>query len=146
MRRVFPVALLGLLGMLAMVATGCRDEAKPKRQTGPNRASIGFIDLPAPQAIVGPMFNVAGWAIDESNVERVRIYLDDQLVATVPVTIMRPDVDRAFSLKVGAGTPHGFSVVIDAGSRAGYCTIRAEAIDGRGALTQFATTNIKIEP
>jgi hypothetical protein len=143
MRRIAAAALLGLI---ALIPAGCKNEAKPKRQMEPNRPSIGFIDLPAAQSVVGPLFTVAGWAIDDSGVDRVRIYLDDQLVATVPVTIVRPDVDRAFSVKAGAGTPHGFSIVIDAGSRAGYCTIRAEAIDGRGALTQFATTNVKIEP
>ncbi|SRR5258708_1995193 len=140
MRQLMAVALL------AACAAGCKGDVKPKRQAGDNPPSTGFIDLPAPESVVGPLFTVAGWALDESGVERVRIYLDDQLVATVPVTIMRPDVDRAFSPKVGAGTPHGFSTVIDAGSRAGYCTIRAEALDGRGALTQFATTNVKIEP
>jgi Big-like domain-containing protein len=143
MRRLAAGALIGLL---ALIPAGCKNEAKPKRQTEPNPPSIGFIDSPAPESVVGPLFTVAGWALDESGVDRVRIYLDDQLVATAPLTVMRPDVDRAFSPKTGAGTPHGFSLVIDAGSRAGYCTIRAEAIDGRGALTQFATTNVKIEP
>jgi hypothetical protein len=135
-----------LIGLLAVVPAGCGNEAKPKRQAEHNPPSTGFIDQPAPESVVGPLCTVAGWVLDESGVDRVRIYLDDQLVATVPVTFMRPDVDRRFSPKVGAGTPHGFGTVIDAGSRAGYCTIRAEALDGRGALTQFATTNVKIEP
>ena len=135
-----------LLAALVAVSAGCREEARPRRQTEPNRASIGFIDQPGAEATVGPIFTVTGWAIDESNVDRVRFYLDDRLVATTPVTVLRPDVDRAYSLATGAGTPHGFIVLIDAGSRAGYCTIRAEAIDGRGAVTQIAATNIKIEP
>ena len=134
------------IALLVVVSAGCTDEVRIKRQTAPNRASIGFIDQPVAESVVGPIFTVTGWAIDESNVERVRFYLDDQLVVTAPITVMRPDVDRAFSLKAGVGTPHGFSVVIDAGSRAGYCTIRAEAIDGRGAPTHIATANIRIEP
>ena len=134
------------LTLLALLPAGCSHDTGPKRQREPNRASMGFIDQPAAEAVVGPIFTVAGWAIDESGVERVRLYLDDQLVATVPITIPRPDVDRAMSVRVGAGTPHGFSVMIDAGSRAGYYTIRAEAIDGKGAISQIATANIRIEP
>ena len=38
------------------------------------------------------------------------------------------------------------ATVVDAGSRAGYCTIRIEALDAKGGLTQVATANIKIEP
>ena len=118
----------------------------PKRQTDRNPPSVGFIDAPAAKAVVGPIFSVAGWALDESRVKQVRVYLDDQLVATLPLTVMRPDVEKAFDVRFGGGTPHGFTALIDAGSRKGYCTIRFEALDGRGALTQFATTTVKIEP
>jgi Bacterial Ig domain len=133
--------------LAAALLAGCSEEPRAKRQTEPNRASVGFIDQPAADAVVGPLFTVSGWAVDESGVSRVRIYLDDQLVATVPVTAPRPDVDRALSLKpaTGAGMPHGFTVVVDAGSRSGYCTVRVEAIDGRGGLTHLTSANIRIE-
>lgn len=132
---------------LILLLAGCGGDPKPKRQTDRNLPSIGFIDAPAREATVGPMFVVSGWAIDnDAAVERVRLYLDDQLVATVPLTVMRPDVEAAFHLKLGAGTPHGFSWVVDAGSRAGYCTVRLEVLDAKGGLTQVATTNVKIEP
>jgi len=133
---------------LLVVLAGCSGGGpQPKRQTEPNRPSIGFIDAPQNNAIVGPMFVVAGWALDpDAPVERVRIYLDDQLVATVPLTIQRPDVERAYRPKVGAGAPHGFSAVIDAGSRAGFTSVRVEALDAKGGLTHVANTSVKIEP
>lgn len=140
MKRWIAVALL------AGCAAGCKADVKPKRQTARNLPTIGFIDSPAAEATVGPMFVVAGWALDDSGVERVRVYLDDELVTDVTLTVMRPDVEKQFPPRVGAGTPHGFTTMVDAGSRAGYCTIRVEALDGLGALTQFATTNIRIEP
>ena len=71
-------------------------------------------------------------------------YLDDQIVTTSTLTVMRPDVEKAFPTKVGAGTPHGFTTVVDAGSRAGYHPIRVEALDAKGALTQFATRTVKV--
>jgi hypothetical protein len=132
---------------LLVVLTGCSGgDAKPKRQREANRPSMGFIDMPVAQSTVGPIFTVSGWVIDESLVDKVRIYLDDELVATVGVEIMRPDVDQAFPNRAQQGKPHGYLAIIDAGTRAGYCTIRTEAIDGRGGMTQFATTSVKIEP
>jgi hypothetical protein len=141
MRRVIAIALL------AACVAGCDREPRPKRQTERNLPSIGFIDAPAPQSTVGPLFQVSGWALDsDALIERVRIYLDDDMVATVPLTILRPDVEKAFPMRMGTGTPHGFTTLVDVGSRTGYCTIRVEAVDGRGGLTQFASTTVKIEP
>ena len=132
---------------LLVVLAGCSGGPQPKRQTGPNRPSIGFIDSPQANAIVGPMFAVAGWAIDpDAPVERIRIYLDDELVATVPLTVLRPDVEQLYNVTIGAGTPHGFGAVIDAGSRAGFTSVRIEALDAKGGLTHLANTSVKIEP
>ena len=142
MRRRIAIALLVLLPAIA----GCDGKAKPQRQPAKNPPTIGFVDAPADQATVGPSFTVAGWALDESAVDRVRVYLDDELVANVPLSVMRPDVEQAFRVSFGIGTPHGFTAAVDAGSRKGYCTIRFEALDGRGALTQFATRSVRIEP
>lgn len=132
--------------VLVLLAGGCAEQSRPQRQAGANPGSMGFIDSPKAEAVVGPIFSVAGWAIDESGVELVRIYLDDAIVATAPITIPRPDVDAAYAARTQIGTPHGFSVVVDAGTRAGFHTIRIEALDKRGALTQIATANIRIEP
>ena len=107
---------------------------------------MGAIDSPAANSAVGPLFTVAGWAADESGVDRVRIYLDDQIIATVPVTIPRPDVDAAFPRFKATGPLHGFQVSVDAGARAGYRTVREEVLDTRGALTYVASVTVKIEP
>jgi len=131
---------------VAMLAAACEHEPATKRQREPNPPSIGFLDTPAAESSVGPVFMVAGWAADESGVDRVRIYLDDEPVATVPVTIARPDVDRAYPKYASTGPVHGFGTAIDAGSRAGYCTVRLEVLDKRGGLTQVAHANVKIEP
>lgn len=133
--------------VVAAMVTGCNQEQdKPRRQKERNPASIGFVDAPKAQSVVGPTFPVAGWVLDESGVTRVRVFLDDQMVADGPLTVMRPDVETAYKVSFGLGTPHGFTFPVDAGTRKGYCTIRFEALDARGAVTQFATTTVRIEP
>lgn len=143
--RVRPGRLL-MFAVAALCAASCAREPEVRRQTERNPPTLGFIDAPAAGAVLGPTFIAAGWALDESSVERVRIYLDDQMVASVPLTVMRPDVEQRKNVTFGAGRPHGFSVAIDAGTRKGYCTIRFEALDGLGALTEFARVQVRIEP
>jgi len=137
---------LVILTLAGLSAAGCSGEPEARRQTAKNPPTIGFVDAPAAGSVLGPKFVTSGWALDESNVERVRIYLDDQMVANVPLAVMRPDVEKAYQVSFGIGQPHGFSVAIDSGTRKGYCTMRFEALDGRGALTQFATVQVRIEP
>jgi hypothetical protein len=133
---------------LCLLAGACsaetaRDDA-PKRQHERNPASIGFIDIPKDGATVEPTVRVSGWAADESGVKAVRIYFDDELMATVPLVTPRPDVNTTYPKYAKPDAIHGFESLIDAGAHAGYTTIRAEAIDGKGALTQFYTVNVRI--
>jgi hypothetical protein len=132
------------LSMATLALGACDREPAVRRQTTPNPPSIGHVDIPAPDSSVEPVFTVTGWAADESGISHVRIYLDDELVATFPPSIARPDVDLAFPGVASSGPRHGFTATIDAESRTGDCTIRAEALDRRGALTRFATVTVRI--
>lgn len=130
--------------LLCVVTLAC-DKPAPRR-AAPNHGLIGFIDSPAAGSTVGPVFLVAGWAVGREGVERVRIYLDDELVATTPITVPRPDIDREYPRYASTGPNHGFGTTVDAGSRAGYRTIRVEAVDKRGSAVHVASANVKIEP
>jgi hypothetical protein len=133
--------------LLCAVTLACdAPGAHPPRRLASKGAAVGIIDLPAPNSTVGPVFHVAGWAAGSNGVDRVRIYLDDGLVATVPITIARPDIHKEFPQFASSGPLHGFGATVDAGSRAGYCTIRIEAMDKSGAARYVASVNVKIEP
>jgi hypothetical protein len=128
---------------------GCReDPGRPRRQDPvvPNPVTYGFIDIPAPNAVVGPVITVTGWAADESGIAWVRIYADDRIIERIPLTVPRPDVEREFPQFTKPGALHGWQATIDFGEQVGYCVIRAEALDGRGALTRFASVTVKINP
>ena len=133
---------------LLLLAVSCsternRDNA-PRRQRESNPPSMGFIDIPANGATVDPKVRVSGWAADESGIKVVRIYFDDELMVSVPLVTPRPDINKAFPKFAKPDMIHGFEAIIDAGAHAGYTTIRAEAIDGKGGMTQIYTVTVKI--
>jgi hypothetical protein len=136
---------------IALSATlgACREEPpRPRRQdpSVPNPVTYGFIDIPAPNAVGGPVIQVSGWAADESGVEWIRLYADGQVIEHITLTIPRPDVEQEFPQFTKPGALHGWHATIDFGDQVGYRTIRAEALDGRGALTRFAAVTVKILP
>ena len=136
-----------VLTVLVCAMVACSREAPPdapKRQRGANPASVGFIDIPADGATVDPYLRVTGWAVDESGVTGVRIYFDDDLMVTAPVVTKRPDINEKYAKFAKPDALHGFEAMIDAGSHVGYTTIRAVAIDGKGAQSQIRTVTVKI--
>lgn len=140
------IARVSFIAVLVAMLGCDRGPATPRRDRTPNHGLIGFIDAPAANSTVGPVFNVTGWAVGREGVAQVRIYLDADLMLTVPLTAPRPDIDRAYPRYAATGPLHGFGATIDAGSRAGYRTLRIEAIDRRGATAHVASASVKIEP
>ena len=139
MRVTAFVALLALVSSIA-----CKQPA-PKRALS-HHGLIGFIDAPAPEGTVGPVFMVAGWVLGRLGVERVRVYLDDEIVATGPVNVPRPDLYKQFPQYAGTGPNHGFMLNIDVGTRSGYRVLRIEAQDRAGGRAHVASINVRIEP
>jgi hypothetical protein len=137
----------GIAGALCLLAVACSTPGRengPKRQREANPGSMGFIDIPANGATVDPTVRVSGWAVDESGIKVVRIYFDDELMVSVPLVTPRPDINKAFPKYAKPDMIHGFEALIDAGAHGGYTVIRAEAIDGKGALSPLYSITVKI--
>lgn len=142
MRTIAPLPLIALMSLCAALA--CEKPAPKRTLTYHNL--IGFVDSPAAEGTVGPVFLVAGWALGRQGVDRVRIYLDDEMVGNAEINVPRPDLDKQFPQYAGSGPNHGFTVNVDAGTRSGYRALRIEAIDRAGARAHVASINVKIEP
>ena len=142
------VMLRAMAAALCLLAVACSTDASrengPLRQRETNPRSIGFIDIPANGATVDPTVRVSGWAADESGIKVVRIYFDDELMVAVPLVTPRPDINKAYPKFAKPDMIHGFEALIEAGAHAGYTTIRAEAIDGKGGLTPLYSVTVKI--
>ena len=137
-----------VLAVVLCLLAGCSEKpARPdaaKRQREANPPSTGFIDIPADGATVDPYVRVSGWAVDESGVTGVRIYFDDELMVTAPMVTKRPDINDQYVRFAKPDALHGFEALVDAGAHVGYTTIRAVAIDGKGAQSQIRTVTVKI--
>jgi hypothetical protein len=135
------------IAVFCLALTGCGGEGRsdaPKRQREPNPRSIGAIDIPANGATVDSPVRVSGWAVDESGVTGVRVFFDDELVATAPIGTPRPDIEQRFTQYSAPGAIHGFDSLIDARAHAGFTVVRAVAIDGKGAQTEISSITIRI--
>ena len=110
------------IALAALVAAACTEEPKPRRQdpSVPNPPSRGFIDSPVADQAVGPATVVSGWAIDESGVDRVRIWADDRLLATVPLTWRGRTWRPPTRPRRSPGAVHGWQASVDFGDTAGY--------------------------
>lgn len=135
---------VAVLGGFGAAAAPRLTRALLTRDTGPNAASIGYIDRPKVRTSVSSVFVVEGWAADEDGVVEVRIYVDADRAAVVRPSVARPDVDALFP-KV-ARERHGFGAELNVGSRTGWCVIRADVLDTRGAVTTVARARIAIDP
>ena len=138
-------AIAAILCLLPLACSTDRNRDNgPRHQREHNPPSIGFIDIPANGATVDPSVRVSGWAADESGIKAVRIYFDDELMVSVSLVTRRPDINAAFPKYAKPDMIHGFEAIIDAGAHAGYTTIRAEAIDGKGGQTPLHSVTVKI--
>ena len=144
-RHAVSAILVSLVAVIAGTTAAPRiSRALRTRDTGPNAASIGYIEWPKPRTSVSSVFAVEGWAADVDGVVEVRIYVDNDRAAVVRPSVARPDVDAQFPHV--ARERHGFGTELNVGSKTGPCFLRAEVLDTRGAVTTVARARIAIDP
>ncbi len=120
-----------------------------------NQAPFGFIDIPGPSGLEGAngSFPVAGWAIDDVDIDHVDFLVDGQIVAgsvgrgepsTAIYGTTRPDVAAAFP-DVPLALYSGFVANIDTSQFInGIHVISVRATDNEGASRQIGTRRVQI--
>jgi len=99
-----------------------------------NEPPFGFIDGPSDGAVVGRSVVVSGWALDDSEIWAIRLYVDGRLTADARLSVPRPDVAKAARQYARGTDIHGWMVPIDLGPEPGPRTVRVEAVDDRGTV------------
>jgi predicted amidohydrolase YtcJ len=84
----------------------------PTPTTDSDTIPFGYVDGPAPGESISGTFNVYGWALDDTPIERVEIYLDDQYIGDAVYGDPRPDVANDYPGREGAPN-FGYSFQLD---------------------------------
>ena len=120
-----------------------------------NQAPFGFIDIPGPSGLEGAngAFPVAGWAVDDIDIDHIDFLVDGQIVAgavgrgepsTATYGTTRPDVAAAFP-DVPLALYSGFIANIDTSQFLnGIHVISVRATDNEGASREIGTRRVQI--
>jgi hypothetical protein len=111
-----------------------------------NELPFGVIDSPKSGEKVGRVVEVIGWALDDSRVSLIRVFVDDRHRVTTALTIPRPDVSKSF-LKFLERTAHhddlhGWKASVDLGANPGEHRILAKAVDDNGATRDIGSVTV----
>jgi hypothetical protein len=151
-----------VIGLL-LIAVGCGSNA-PSSTTAANQQNaqaarpapnpnnelpFGRVDQPQPGAVVKDGKAIAsGWAVDDSAVKEVRLYVDSHFRMTIKLTIARNDLQAPLSGYMHGTNLHGWTTEIDLGATPGSHTILAQAEDDQGATHDigFVTVTVPASP
>ena len=112
MRSSFP----GMFVLVLLIGgASCGRPAPSRRPTEKSSLEpvLGAIDAPARDAVLkGGTVTAGGWAVAESGVKRVVLYIDKQFVGYATIGGDRPDIVKAFSSFPDTATS-GWNAAID---------------------------------
>lgn len=98
------------------------------------------LEEPVEREIHTGIGNLRGWAVADSGIDRVEIWIDDEYAFDVPYGGARGDVGNAFSNIVGSGES-GFSMAFAYSAlAAGAHTAKAVAYDSSGSVSESAVS------
>jgi hypothetical protein len=102
--------------LVALLIGGVSSCGKPARQPTEKSSlepALGAVDVPARDGTLKHgSVSVGGWAVAESTVQRVALYVDRQFVGYGTMGVNRPDIVKAFPNFPNTATS-GWNAVID---------------------------------
>ena len=134
-------ALIGTLVFLVASLPACAERAK----NADNELPQGAVDVPRPGDVLRPGKTlVGGWALDDSGVAEIRIYLDGHYKSSARLNVARPDVAKVHPRYARRGSIHGWNVEVDFGTSPGSHTILFQAVDDNGATRDIGIVPVVI--
>lgn len=105
----------GIVVMTALlIGMSCSRREPPRQPTEKSTLEpiLGAIDAPASGSVAKQTLTAGGWAVAESGVQKVVLYIDRQFVAYASIGGQRPDIAKAYSSFPNAATS-GWGAIID---------------------------------
>jgi hypothetical protein len=133
-------ARIAALVLLLAVSTSCgKNPIDPA-----NELPFGNVDVPKPsETVPSAKVSVAGWALDDSAVAQIRVYVDGRFKGVTTLGVARPDVAQAYPRYSSRGNVCGWTLVVDAGTP-GPHKILAQAVDDFGATRDLGAIDITV--
>ncbi len=105
---------------------------------------LGSVDIPRRGSTLSGTLTAGGWALAESGVDRVAIYIDKQFITFATLDGNRPDIAKAFPGFPNAATS-GWGVVMDLSQLAeGDHELLLQVKSKAGHIHDFPTVPFKI--
>lgn len=129
---------------LALLGTSCGTDGALDPN---NELPFGWMDTPLAGAVVaqGTTLAVGGWALDDSSVKEVRIYLDGRFKARAEFGTPRPDLAGKYAQYLHNADKHGWKADVAVPASPGPHTLVAQAMDDRGATHDITTISITVQ-
>jgi hypothetical protein len=89
-RRPVPLAVGPVWVLIAACVMGCNHSRDAKQ------LPLGHLDTPTPGVTASGSIRLSGWALADSGISRIDVYLDGKLVYSGRVGIRRPDVQKVY--------------------------------------------------
>lgn len=127
-----------LICLLELVSCG-RNAAK-----APGKLPIGFLDSPKPAEIVRGNYQIAGWALSESGIDDVSVFIDRDFAGKATLGHSRPDLAGPFAAFPNAPTG-GFEYHWDTSQAApGPHELTVQARTHDGSTRDLGTVGVTI--
>jgi hypothetical protein len=145
-RIVCGISLAAILAFGPGAGVGCRSCPQNDSQ---GRAILepilGSLDAPARGSTLRETGVVGGWAVAESGVKRIAIYLDGQFVSFESVDGKRPDIAKLYAKTFPNAEMSGWTAVLDFSKMAdGEHRMVAQVETNRGGLREFGPVPFQV--
>jgi hypothetical protein len=140
-RSIQPVLICCVVASVLTLSCRSSPALDPK-----NELPFGWIDAPVQGATVAPdsALRVIGWALDDSSVKEVRVYLDNHFSAKASFAIARADLVPLYPNYVHNSNTHGWRADIRTPASPGVHTLMAQATDDAGATHDLTVVSITV--
>lgn len=134
------VKRLVLTCALAALAAACGGGTPAGAVDPNNELPFGYVDSPAAGTVVrGNRLAVTGWALDDTGVDHVRVYVDGRYRGEAKLTGARPDVARGYPAYAHGSETFGWGIELTIELTPGGHALLAQAVDTSGATRDIGT-------
>ena len=140
------ISLAALLAFGPGASVGCRPCSQNGGPAGVLLEPIlGALDAPVRGSTLRETGVVGGWAVAESGVRRIAIYLDRQFVSFAALDGKRPDIAKLYTKTFPDAETSGWTAVLDVSKMAdGEHQMVAQVKTSKGGVREFGPLPFKV--